>query len=67
MERGRRRLLRGWAIPCATDIAFSYLVAKLIFRRHAAVPFVLLLAIADDAFGLAILAAFYPDRRSASA
>ena len=58
---GRRELLRGWAIPCATDIAFSYLVAKAIFRaRHPAVPFLLLLAIADDALGLVILAAFYP-------
>ena len=27
-------LQRGWAIPCATDIAFSYLVAQSIFRRH---------------------------------
>src|SRR5947207_4527540 len=27
-------LRRGWAIPCATDIAFSYLIAKTIFRRH---------------------------------
>jgi NhaA family Na+:H+ antiporter len=53
-------LLRGWAIPCATDIAFSYLVAKTIFRRHPAIPFLLLLAIADDAFGLVILAVFYP-------
>lgn len=59
-QAGQTGLLRGWAIPTATDIAFSYLVAKLIFRRHAAVPFVLLLAIADDAFGLVILAAFYP-------
>ena len=24
---GRPELVRGWAIPCATDIAFSYLVA----------------------------------------
>lgn len=53
-------LVRGWAIPCATDIAFSYLVAKAIYRRHPAVPFLLLLAIADDAFGLVILALFYP-------
>jgi NhaA family Na+:H+ antiporter len=53
-------LLPGWAIPCATDIAFSYLVAKAIFRRHPAIPFLLLLAIADDAFGLVILALFYP-------
>jgi Na+:H+ antiporter, NhaA family len=53
-------LVRGWAIPCATDIAFSYLVARAIYRRHPAVPFLLLLAIADDAFGLIILAVFYP-------
>ncbi len=53
---------RGWAIPCATDIAFSFLVAKAIFRRHPAIPFLLLLAIADDALGLVILAVFYPVR-----
>jgi NhaA family Na+:H+ antiporter len=54
-------LLRGWAIPCATDIAFSFLVARLIFGRgHPAIPFLLLLAIADDALGLLILAVFYP-------
>lgn len=53
-------LLRGWAIPCATDIAFSYLVATAIFRRHPAIPFLLLLAIVDDALGLVILAVFYP-------
>ncbi|MDE3156385.1 MAG: Na+/H+ antiporter NhaA [Acidobacteriota bacterium] len=58
---GDVRLARGWAIPCATDIAFSYLVARAIFgTRHAAVPFLLLLAIADDALGLIILALFYP-------
>ena len=28
---GVPELLRGWAIPCATDIAFSYLVARVIF------------------------------------
>ena len=53
-------LARGWAIPCATDIAFSYLVARAIFREHPAIPFLLLLAIADDAIGLMILAIFYP-------
>jgi NhaA family Na+:H+ antiporter len=54
-------LIRGWAIPCATDIAFSYLVARLIFRRgHPAIPFLLLLAIADDVLGLIVLALFYP-------
>ena len=54
-------LVHGWAIPCATDIAFSALVARAIFGRgHPAVPFLLLLAIADDALGLMILAVFYP-------
>lgn len=51
----------GWAIPTATDIAFSYLVGRLIFGAgHPAVRFLLLLAIADDAAGLLILAVFYP-------
>lgn len=52
---------RGWAIPTATDIAFSYLVGRMVFgARHPAIGFLLLLAIADDAGGLAILAIFYP-------
>jgi len=52
---------RGWAIPCATDIAFSYMIARFIFgRNHPATAFLLLLAIADDAFGLLVLALFYP-------
>jgi NhaA family Na+:H+ antiporter len=55
-------LRRGWAIPCATDIAFSLLTARWIFRRHPAIPFLLLLAIADDALGLVVLALFYPVR-----
>ena len=58
---GHQELLRGWAIPAATDIAFSYLIARIIFgTTHPAVPFLLLLAIADDAMGLIILAVFYP-------
>jgi NhaA family Na+:H+ antiporter len=58
---GTNHLLRGWAIPCATDIAFSYLVARIVFGKgHPAIPFLLLLAIADDAAGLIILAIFYP-------
>src|SRR5262245_12774488 len=60
---GRPELLRGWAIPCATDIAFSYLVARTIFpSHHPAIPYLLLLAVADDAMGLVILAIFYPTR-----
>ncbi|MCY4167714.1 MAG: Na+/H+ antiporter NhaA, partial [Rhodobacter sp.] len=52
---------RGWAIPTATDIAFSYVVGRIVFGAgHPAVRFLLLLAIADDAAGLLILAVFYP-------
>ena len=57
----RPDLTQGWAIPVATDIAFSYLVARIIFgAKHPGIPFLLLLAIADDALGLMILAVFYP-------
>ncbi len=57
----RPDLTRGWAIPCATDIAFSYLVARFIFpRNHPVIPFLLLLAITDDAIGLVLLAVFFP-------
>jgi NhaA family Na+:H+ antiporter len=61
LTRGPVELTRGWAIPCATDIAFSAMVARLVFpTSHPAIPFLLLLAIADDALGLVILALFYP-------
>lgn len=52
---------QGWAIPTATDIAFSYLVGRIVFGAgHPAIRFLLLLAIADDAGGMVILAIFYP-------
>lgn len=58
---GPAPLIRGWAIPCATDIAFSAMIARVIFPGgHPAIPFLLLLAIADDALGLIVLAVFYP-------
>jgi len=59
-------LARGWAVPCATDIAFSYMAARVVFRAgDPAIPFLLLLAIADDALGLIILAVFYPSQEIA--
>ena len=61
---GPAELVRGWAIPCATDIAFSAMIVRIIFpAAHPAIPFLLLLAIADDALGLVILAVFYPSGR----
>ena len=53
-------LARGWGIPTATDIALAWLVARTVFGKgHPAVNFLLLLAVADDAIGLIIIAVFY--------
>lgn len=53
---------RGWGIPTATDIALAWLVARAVFGRgHPAINFLLLLAVADDAIGLGIIAVFYGD------
>ncbi len=53
---------RGWGIPTATDIALAWLVGRFIFgRHHPALSFLLLLAVADDAIGLGIIAVAYPD------
>ena len=52
----------GWGVPTATDIALAWLVARMIFgNKHPAVNFLLLLAVADDAIGLGIIAVFYGD------
>lgn len=59
---GAPELAHGWGIPTATDIALAWLAARLVFgAAHPAVSFLLLLAVADDAIGLAIIALFYPD------
>ena len=59
---GSPELARGWGIPTATDIALAWLAARFIFgSHHPAISFLLLLAIADDALGLAIIAIFYGD------
>ena len=59
---GDERIANGWGIPTATDIALAWLVARLVFgKKHPAVSFLLLLAVADDAIGLAIIAIFYGD------
>lgn len=52
----------GWGIGTATDIALAWLLARIVFgAHHPAVNFLLLLAVADDAIGLIIIAVFYPD------
>jgi NhaA family Na+:H+ antiporter len=52
----------GWPIPFATDIAVSYFVARIIFRPHPVIPFLVMLAIASDTLGLVALALFNPTR-----
>lgn len=59
---GAPELNNGWGIPTATDIALAWLAARLVFGAgHPAVSYLLLLAVADDAIGLAIIALFYPN------
>ena len=59
---GSTALHNGWGIPTATDIALAWLTARMVFgSTHPAVSYLLLLAVADDAIGLAIIAIFYPD------
>lgn len=59
---GNAEWKNGWGIPTATDIALAWLVARLIFGNgHSAVSFLLLLAVADDAIGLGIIAIGYPN------
>jgi NhaA family Na+:H+ antiporter len=49
------RVLQGWPAVFATDIAFGYFAVRLIFGRHAAVPFFVLLAVAANCLGLVAL------------
>ena len=56
------QVVNGWGIPTATDIALAWMVARAVFGAgHPAINFLLLLAIADDAIGLGIIAIFYGD------
>ena len=51
---------RGWPIPGAVDLAFGYVVARNIWRRHPAIPFFLLIGIASNALGVLIVELQYP-------
>jgi NhaA family Na+:H+ antiporter len=57
---GEHMLESGWVAASAIDIPGSYIIARLIFGRHPAVPFLLLLAISADAIGLACVAVVHP-------
>jgi Na+:H+ antiporter, NhaA family len=56
-------LSAGWPITFATDLAFSYFIARLIFKpQHPAIPFLILLGIASDSLGFVAVAIFNPTR-----
>jgi NhaA family Na+:H+ antiporter len=51
-----------WPVAFGTDVALAYFAARIIFGRHPAVAFVLLLAIASDVLGFVAIAVFDPVR-----
>jgi NhaA family Na+:H+ antiporter len=55
-------LAMAWPVSLATDVALGYVVARLVFKKHPAVPFFILLALASDALGFTALALFNPSR-----
>jgi NhaA family Na+:H+ antiporter len=55
---GEPMLEIAWPATLATDLAFAYVIARLIFRDTTAIPFLLLLVIAADGIGFIALAVF---------
>ena len=48
----------GWPVSLVSDLAIGYFVARIVFRRHPVIPFLLLLGIASDMIGFVVLAVF---------
>lgn len=57
---GEPMLKAAWMVTAAVDVAVCYLIGGAIFGRHPALPFLVLLSIAANAIGLAILAITNP-------
>lgn len=53
-------LVSAWVVTTAVDVAVCFLVGSLIFGRHPALPFLVLLSIAANAAGLAVIAITNP-------
>ncbi len=58
---------RGFAIPTATDIVFTYVVIKAFDKKisHAAKVFLITLAVVDDLIAILIIAIFYTEELQA--
>jgi Na+:H+ antiporter, NhaA family len=50
----------GWPVSLTTDLAIAYFIARIIFRLHPVIPFLLLLGIATDALSFVAIAFFNP-------
>jgi NhaA family Na+:H+ antiporter len=55
-------LYMGWPVTLATDLALCVFVARIVFRRHPVIAFLLLFGIASDAIGLLTIGILNPTR-----
>lgn len=63
----RSSVLNGWGVPTATDIVLAWMTSLFVFGKgHPAIMYLILLAVADDALGLLIIALFCEEARSAA-
>jgi NhaA family Na+:H+ antiporter len=53
-------LQEGWPVAAAIDLAVAYVLVRSLFRRHPAVPFVILIAAVSNIIGLAVVASRHP-------
>ena len=60
LGRYEQILAAGWPIACAIDLAAAYYVLKMVMPRSGMLPFVLLLGIVTDLFGMLVVAAWHP-------